>query len=52
MSKYNRYDIATKLSLVEDCLQLLKDNPKLMSEIETLVRTEYNINLKKNDKKA
>ena len=29
MARYNKYDIATKLSLVEDYLQLLKDNPKL-----------------------
>ena len=28
MARYNKYDIATKLSLVEDYLQLLKDNPR------------------------
>lgn len=28
MAKYNKYDIATKLSLVEDYLQLLNDNPR------------------------
>ena len=29
MTRYNKYDIATKLSLVEDYLKLLNDNPKL-----------------------
>lgn len=29
MAKYNKYDIATKLSLVEEYLELLKENPKL-----------------------
>ena len=28
MARYNKYDIATKLSLVEDYLKLLNDNPR------------------------